>query len=117
MRAELKSVGCTDCEDLAAWRPQCDKWMLPLCMWCGPQGGEGEESFVVVVCSAEWVCDRVSNGDVFDGMHYLVVDGFRWGQIFAYLEKRVTSCEGGSWEEVASKLGRLGHWEFEDYQP
>jgi len=25
-------------------------------------------------------------------------------------------CEGSTWTEVAEKLGRLGYWEFEDYQ-
>jgi hypothetical protein len=31
-------------------------------------------------------------------------------------ERRVANCEGDTWQQVALKVGRLGHWEFEDYR-
>jgi hypothetical protein len=44
------------------------------------------------------------------------VETFNWPAVSAYIERRVRSLEGASWDKLAEGLGRLGYWEFEDYQ-
>ena len=42
-------------------------------------------------------------------------DDFDQRQLRSWLESRVRQLQGGSWSEIGEKLGRLGYWEFEDY--
>lgn len=81
----------------------------------GPWGTEGEESFDVVVCNALWLADQVRSGPI-PGRHHLFVNRFDIGEIRAFWSQLATECAGGTWEEVAEKLGRFGKWEFEDYK-
>ena len=83
----------------------------------GPKDGPGEESFDLTVCSPEWLAVRCRQQGIVDGRHHLVVnaDDFDQRQLRSWLESRVRLLQGGSWSEIGEKLGRLGHWEFEDY--
>jgi hypothetical protein len=36
--------------------------------------------------------------------------------IFRLIERLVQNCSGESWQDVAPKLARIAHWEFEDYR-
>jgi hypothetical protein len=83
-------------------------------MLVGPSTSEGEESFDICVCSPEWLQQE---HQPIIGRHLLIVNHFDWPSIEAFLELKVAECSGTSWDEVAEKVGRLGHWEFEDYRP
>ncbi len=115
MRAELRSVMSVEVSELSSWRPIADSWSLPLWMMCGVYGQSGEDEFIVTVCSVDWVRDRIKEDGLLSGRNLLIVEGFSWSRIHAYLEKYVSSCSGSSWKEIASKLARLGHWEYENY--
>lgn len=104
-----------DVDDLPSFRPEADEWAIGIRILAGPGDGPGEESFDLTVCSVDWVAAQVRRDGVFDGRHYLVAGGFNWPVLSSYIERRVTSCEGSSWSEVAERLSRLGYWEFEDY--
>jgi len=81
----------------------------------GPLGEPGEESFQFEVCTPGWVAARVREGGPLNGRHLVIVDAFHWPTIRAYFERLVDRCAGATWREVAEKLSRYGHWEFEDY--
>jgi hypothetical protein len=49
------------------------------------------------------------------GRHYVFVKEFSYSRLEQFVGGYCTGCEGNSWQEVAEKLSRLGHWEFEDY--
>jgi hypothetical protein len=36
--------------------------------------------------------------------------------VIAYVQSFLSGIEAETWPEVASIVGRLGRWEFEDYQ-
>ena len=82
-----------------------------------PTDGPGEESFDLTVCSPEWLAVRCRQQGIVDARHHLVVnaDDFDQRQLRSWLESRVRQLQGGSWSEIGEKLGRLGYWEFEDY--
>ena len=82
----------------------------------GPEGEPGEESFDVVVCTPLWLLERIKD-DVLNLRHYLLVKEFHWDQVQAYIDEFLADIEAPTWEEVAQLVGRLGHWEFEDYRP
>ena len=113
----MRSLSSFDSDDLAAWVPASDEWSIGIRILAGPADGPGEDSFDLTVCSVDWLAALVRRDGVVDGRHFLVVDGFDWSALRAYIERRVRQCEGDTWHEVAERLARLGYWEFEDYRP
>ncbi len=59
---------------------------------------------------------RVQEEGIVDARHTLVVDAFDYAELLRFLDRRVSACEGETWDATAQKLSRLGHWEFEDYR-
>ena len=80
----------------------------------GPEGQEGEESFDMIVCTPKWFEMNMETA-ARSGRHHLFVRSFDLEGIRAFLEDYARECVGSTWDEVARKLGRLGKWEFEDY--
>ena len=116
MRAKIRSILSLDVDHLASWIPASEKWSLGLRMMVGPDGRPGEEAFDLTICSLPWLADRVRAEGLVDGRHLLVVDAFNWPVISAFVEERVRQASGATWADVALKLSRFGHWEFEDYE-
>jgi hypothetical protein len=79
----------------------------------GPSDGPGEESFDVLVCSPEWLRQR---GKPTIGRHHLIVPSYDYDRLLEFVGEYLQGCEGSDWKEVAAKVGRLGRWEFEDYE-
>jgi hypothetical protein len=71
------------------------------------------------VCSPEWLAEQTHSQGIVDVRHHLVVnvEAFNEGALRRWLQQRVSAVEAAAWPEVAQHLGRLGHWEFEDYRP
>ena len=113
MRAEIRSITSYDVQDPATWRPKSAGWSLGVVMRIGPKHEEGEESFHLEVCDPRWIAERVRRERIIDGRHLLVVEEFQWPTIVGFLEKRVSAYEVDSWNGLAERLSRLGHWEFE----
>lgn len=97
--------------------PQESGWSVGLRLLIGPSGDQGEESFDLTVCDVDWITQQIQVDGVVDGRHTLMVDGFHWPTLMSFFERRVASVNADTWTELASKLGRLGYWEFEDYRP
>lgn len=86
-------------------------------MMVGSDGDPGEDSFDVVVCTVSWLAREVRREGQLLGRHYLVVERFSVRDVEDFLRRQVEQAAGKTWEDVAAKVGRIGHWEFEDYQP
>jgi hypothetical protein len=88
-------------------------------MIVGPPDTPGEESFDLTVCTPEWLakaCMQV--GGIYNARHHLVVnfEDFDRRALHAWLSARVREVEAETWSEIGARLGRIGHWEFEDYR-
>ncbi len=115
VQAELKKLHSPDAFDLEGFSPDGSFGILVQTM-VGPLGSDGEESFDVVVCTTEWFAANM-NSEIVSGRHHLFVKQYDYQALRRYIENYCDSCQGESWEAVSVKLGRLGHWEFEDYMP
>jgi len=112
----LRGFLTPDAYDLSEFEPPSSAFAILIQMMVGPPGDlGGEESFDVVVCSPDWLREQAADPVI--GRHLLIVNTFEWDRISAFLASQVAACEGGDWSEVAEKVGRIGHWEFEDYEP
>jgi hypothetical protein len=118
MRAVLKSLDLAP--DPSTLPADPEGFSLLARMMVGPADTPGEESFDVSVCTPEWLrktCRQA--GGIYDARHHLIVDFEKFDQqaLRAWLAAKVQEIEGGTWSEIATRLGRLGYWEFEDYRP
>lgn len=116
MKAEIKRYLSPDVDDLAGYHPNDRNFGLLLQMIVGPEGKAGEESFDLVVCTPNWFERHELGDDPRPGRHYLFVRAYDFASIDRYLRSKVTELDEPEWTELAEKIGRLGHWEFEDYR-
>lgn len=118
IRPRLKRLHSPDVFDLESFVPEdpaCFGFLLQAMF--GPDGGEGEESFDILVCTPTKLAPEVESKGIVDGRHHLIVHKFDLEQIRSFLVTYASTCTGKNWQEVATKLSRLGKWEFEDYKP
>jgi hypothetical protein len=83
----------------------------------GPRDGEGEESFDFVVCSSRWFDAQGYDRGFAWPRHHLFLKRWDYGIVERAIKDAVEGAEGPDWHSVAAKIGRYGHWEFEDYRP
>lgn len=116
MRAELRRLHSPDVADLTSWSPAEGDFGVLIQLMVGPEGGPGEESFDITLCTPGWLAELVQQQGIVDARHHFVVQTYEYDRLHRYLRELVSACDGESWGEVASKVARLGKWEFEDYR-
>lgn len=117
MRPEVKGLHSPDVFDLQAYvpeEPECFSLLLQI--MAGVAGEDGEESFDVQVCTPMWLAQNHKQSEVVIGRHLLIVFEYDYARLVNLIHSYCNNCVGDTWDEVATKLGRLGKWEFEDYQ-
>ena len=116
MHATIRRLHTPDAPGFRDFVPQDESdFALLVQVVAGPHDGEGEESFDIEVVTPAHLSRRLSRSGPMSGRHLLLVDRFNADEIERWLERAVAACTGASWREVAKKLSRIGHWEFEDY--
>jgi Immunity protein 8 len=117
MKAELKGLHSPDIYDLENYSPKnSQNFSFLLQLMIGPEGVDGEESFDVQVCTPEWIKSQYSKEKCVWGRHMLIVLEYDFTLIKNKVEHYIRTCSGSDWAMLALKLGRIGYWEFEDYQ-
>jgi hypothetical protein len=106
-------------DDLESYRPERpDEFGFLLEAMAGPDDDDrGEESFDIVVCTPKWLIARYGKKDIIVARHHIIVFEYNYVNLRGFIEQYCDACQGSTWGEVAEKLSRLGHWEFEDYHP
>jgi hypothetical protein len=118
MQANLKRLHSSDVRDFKSFQPEmADDFGFLLQAMIGPTGAYGEESFDFQVCTPKWLERHHGKSAIVAGRHYLLVFEYNFQRLSDFISAFCTACAGGIWQEIAVQLGRLGKWEFEDYQP
>ena len=116
MKAKIKLLQSINIEDLYDFIPEDpDNFSFLLELMIGPADAPGEESFDIQVCTPKWLASNMKNEDVLFGNHLLIVLEYNFAKILNKIERYVRACKGNNWNEIASKLARMFHWEFEGY--
>lgn len=110
----LRHIPSPDVFDLQKFVPPTAAYSFLAESRVGSSDGPGEDSFDVIVCSPEWLRDQP--GPIL-GLHHIILPTYDYSSLVQFVEAYLSICGGADWQEVASKVGRLGHWEFEDYRP
>ncbi|MCP3382599.1 immunity 8 family protein [Bradyrhizobium sp. CCGUVB4N] len=113
--ANLRRLSCSDTPSLEAFWPE-GPFGIYISAMVGPAGGPGEESFGFTLCTPEWFAENMKDAHV-PGRHFLFVKEYDYPALEQYVRGYCQRCMGNSWKEVAEKVGLLGSWEFENYEP
>lgn len=116
MTAQIKRLHSPDVTDLSSYcpeDPECFGFLLQAI--AGPKGSPGEESFDMIVCTPQWLTKRHRREDVVVGRSYVIVFEYDFKRLSLFIDRYAERCSGHTWRDVAEKLGRIGIWEFEDY--
>jgi Immunity protein 8 len=115
--SEVKSLMSTEVYDLENYRPEdCQSFSFTVTVTVGIQGRDGGDMFGIVICTPKWLLENHSKEDILVGRHKLIVFQCDMPRILRRIRKLFDHCVGDNWAEIAAKLSRVGHWEFEDYQ-
>jgi hypothetical protein len=113
---EIKGFFSSDVGDLSTLRAErAEDVYFPLDLSIGPKGDRMVQLFEVLVATPEALRKRAGNRPYVLGRHHLIVMEYDWPKIQNYLRGLVQSCASNTWEEVAARLSRHFHWEYEDY--
>ena len=82
----------------------------------GPKDQPVQESFGVTVCTPRWLLSKYDENQMILGKDKLIVFKFNMEAILNRIKRLFNNCGGNDWNEIAIKLSRIGHWEFENYQ-
>ena len=116
MRAKIKRFHSPDV-DLNSFAPEDPtKVGFVLQLMVGPETGDGEESFDVTVCTAEWLRERYADRPVVSLRHHVLISEYHYQALTTELSRLVQRCVGETWSEVANQVARIGHWELKDYR-
>ena len=117
MNPELRALLTIEHETLDHVGPVGDAFCVSLRALIGPAGSPGEESFDFQICSPAWLEGQLDRDPILGGRFLLIARDFDARRIEDYVRKRVAQATGDDWSEIAGKLARWAHWEFEDYGP
>lgn len=82
----------------------------------GQEGSRGADTFTFYVCTLKKLVTIVRKKRYELQRHLLIVERFDWGLVESAILSICERATGETWDEVATQIGRYGHWEFEDYQ-
>jgi hypothetical protein len=113
MRAEVTSFEWPDLERSDQSPPEVRTTSLVFV--ARPIGGQGGETFQLMVCTPDGLTDLLPRDGAVIGRHFLFVPVVITDQVEAVIRDRLRRLDGDSWTALAEKIGRIGYWEFEDY--
>ncbi len=117
MKASVRSISSPDV-DLATYSPADSEPIYALIeLTVGSDGGDGADIFGIVVCSPAGLAREVDRSGPMFARHHLVVARWDWPLIRDFIVSAIEADEAATWGELASRIGRVAQWEFEDYRP
>jgi len=117
MISEIKNIMSSDIFDFKTYWPEDERsFMFSITVTVGIKGKPGGDLFGVEICTPKWLLDNYNENEIILGVDKLIVFKYDIEKILSRIRALFDGCSGNTWEEIAIKLSRIGHWEFENYQ-
>lgn len=117
MKAKVRSINSPDTEPEDFRPPDPEDVSILIQVFAGPEDDIGEEMFTVQVVTPKALGRWVAQNGPLVGRHYVMVEEWNWPRIRDFLVRAFERQEAPTWDVLGDRLGRIGHWEFEDYAP
>jgi hypothetical protein len=115
VRARLKRLSSDEIPDLSAWTPpRPDDFAVSLVLEVGALGHRGRERFEALAVTPRWLEQRHARTGVVAGEGLLLLFGWDYPKLHAWLAKEVERCVAPTWPELARKVSKLARWEGDD---
>ncbi|MFA5541086.1 MAG: Imm8 family immunity protein [Bacteroidales bacterium] len=116
MKSEIKYLHSPDVYELSSFSSiKPDNFGFLIQVMVGIEGEGGEESFDIMLCTPKWIEENYKKERFILGLHYIIMFEYNYQLLYNKLQE-LFCIEGKDWEEIATKLSYIGHWEFQDYQ-
>jgi hypothetical protein len=113
VKAKLKSIWSPDIKDLENYSPP-ENFKVLIEFTIGPENGEGEEYFSLVVWSKNMFDERMGETRFFMETQYLIVDCWDWPLILGIIRSHIGKVNGNNWPEISKRMSMFARSEFED---
>ena len=118
MKVEIKSFISPDILDFKNFEPtNKESFSFLLELVVGVKGKVGGDLFSIEVSTPKWLLENYKKEEILFCRHRIIVFEYDINRIINKIENHFESVTGNSWEEIANKISRIAHWEFEDYKP
>lgn len=116
MKVLLQSLHSPDLPDLKKNIPPDPKHFCILVQaMIGPEEGEGEESFDILLCTPSWLAENLDTNAYTWGRFYLFVPKYDFAIVWKAVENICSGIDVPDWDSAAAVLSQYGKWEFENY--
>jgi hypothetical protein len=117
MKAEIKRYHSPDISDLDNFKPENEnEFGFLLQVIVGIKSIDSEESFDLIVCTPRWLEKKLLPTGLIFGEHYLIIVKYDFDKIKNKIVEYINKLDEDNWELLATKIDRIGKWEFRDYQ-
>lgn len=116
MKAEVRHFLSPDV-DLSSFQPDDpENFTFLLQVIVGPHGSEGDESLQFIVCTPRSLENRFESEEIITGHSLLIADTPDIATILTFVRRLIERIEAETWAGVASRLARIGLYEFADLE-
>jgi len=118
MKPDLKYIHSPEVDDLKTYSPnEYNNFCLLVQAMIGLPNDESGESFDFLICTPKWIETLLEREKFIFGKGYIVIQEYHYNIIFEIIQDLCDRISGDNWITIATKLGRYGLWEFEDFDP
>lgn len=115
MKAEIKSVDLNSDIGVLEYKPDIEDYFnLWMTFTIGRLGSPGGDCFMLNVCTPRWIQENTATPHW--GRHMMIVNRYSPDRIIEQVKQYVSAQEAPTWAALAERLGRMMHWEYEDYR-
>lgn len=117
MKLVIRSAAVWGCPNLRQWQPDDPNTIAELVFIdIGPKGKQGADTFTLRVATVAGLAKLDAKDGIVATRPLLVMNRYDFADLWAWLERTVTSCEADSWTACVENLRRYFAWEYEAVQ-
>ncbi|OYQ82367.1 hypothetical protein B9T15_09925 [Wohlfahrtiimonas chitiniclastica] len=111
--ADLKSIHSPDILDLEEFSSNQEEIYFLLELGIGIKDKDGEEYFYLEICNAKYI-QSIREPMILNKI--LLIQEYNFKKLEKYIQYKINSISGNSWQEIVEKITSFTEWEFDKYK-
>ncbi|CAM4107571.1 Imm8 family immunity protein [Saccharibacillus endophyticus] len=96
-----------------SWGEEADDFLIQIELDIGAVSMEGSETFMITVVSPTRLEKALELNETEFGRGMLIARNYNVSRVRSSIEKRLQTCSGETWAEIASNLSKYFRWEYD----